>query len=88
MKLIPYLTNFRNITRSISISVPIVTLLYVFMNVAYMTVLTTQEMVNASAVAVAFGERVLGPLNFVIPLGVALSTFGCALSIQFGVTRY
>jgi amino acid transporter len=29
----------------------------------------------------------LGVMNFVIPLGVALSTFGCALSIQFGVTR-
>jgi Amino acid transporters len=29
----------------------------------------------------------LGPMNFVIPLGVALSTFGCALSIQFSVTR-
>ncbi|CAG2065339.1 unnamed protein product, partial [Timema podura] len=26
-------------------------------------------------------------MSFVIPLGVALSTFGCALSVQFGVTR-
>lgn len=26
-------------------------------------------------------------MNFIIPLGVALSTFGCALSIQFSVTR-
>jgi len=29
----------------------------------------------------------LGSMNFVIPLGVALSAFGSALSIQFGVTR-
>lgn len=29
----------------------------------------------------------LGVMAFVIPLGVALSTFGCALSIQFSVTR-
>lgn len=69
------------------ISVPIVTALYVFMNIAYMTVLSIPEMMNAQAVAVTFGERVLGPFAFVIPLGVALSTFGCALSIQFGVTR-
>jgi amino acid transporter len=34
-----------------------------------------------------FANRTLGPLSFLIPLGVALSTFGCALSIQFGVTR-
>jgi L-type amino acid transporter 9 len=34
-----------------------------------------------------FGDKILGVLNFIIPLGVALSTFGCALSIQFSVTR-
>ncbi|XP_066250224.1 b(0,+)-type amino acid transporter 1-like [Euwallacea similis] len=77
----------KNIPRSILISVPIVTGLYVFMNVAYMTVLSIPEMMNSQAVAVTFGERVLGPFAFIIPLGVALSTFGCALSIQFGVTR-
>lgn len=77
----------RNIPRSIAIAVPIITGLYVFMNMAYMTVLTPAEMMSAPAVAVAFGERVLGPFAFLIPLGVALSTFGCAMSIQFGVTR-
>ncbi|KAJ8931212.1 hypothetical protein NQ314_015909 [Rhamnusium bicolor] len=77
----------RNIPRSIVIAVPIVTILYVFMNIAYMTVLTNDEMMSSQAVAVTFGERVLGSLAFVIPLGVALSTFGCALSLQFGVTR-
>ncbi|KAJ3661179.1 hypothetical protein Zmor_005588 [Zophobas morio] len=76
-----------NIPRSISISVPIITALYVFMNVAYMSVLSIPEIMSAKAVAVTFGERVLGPMAFLIPLGVALSTFGCALSIQFGVTR-
>lgn len=78
----------RNILRSIIISVPIVTVLYVFMNIAYMTVLSTPELIHAPAVAVLFGERVLGPASFLIPLGVALATFGCALSVQFGVTRY
>lgn len=57
------------------------------MNLAYMTVLTPSEMISAPAVAVEFGKRMLGPFAFLIPLGVALSTFGCALSIQFGVTR-
>jgi L-type amino acid transporter 9 len=67
--------------------VPIVTALYVFMNVAYMTVLSKEEMIGSVAVGMSFGERVLGPFSFLIPFGVALSTFGCALSIQFGVTR-
>lgn len=79
--------NFSNIPRSIIISVPIVTGLYVFMNMAYMTALSIPEMMSSPAVAVTFGERVLGPMAFLIPLGVALATFGCALSIQFGVTR-
>lgn len=63
------------------------TALYVFINLAYMVVLSPTEMMNSPAVAVEFGKRVLGPGAFLIPLGVALSTFGCALSIQFGVTR-
>lgn len=66
---------------------PITTALYVFMNLAYMTVLTSAEIIGAPAVAVAFGSRILGPFAIIIPLGVALSTFGCVLSIQFGTTR-
>lgn len=57
------------------------------MNLAYMTVLSQSEMESAPAVAVAFGSKLLGSFDFIIPLGVALSTFGCAMSIQFGVTR-
>ncbi|KAM3958858.1 b(0,+)-type amino acid transporter 1 [Aphomia sociella] len=76
-----------NVPLSISIAVPLITALYVFMNVAYMTVLSYAEMTSVPAVAVAFGARVLGPAGFLIPLGVAIATFGCAMSVQFGVTR-
>ncbi|XP_063831563.1 b(0,+)-type amino acid transporter 1-like [Ostrinia nubilalis] len=76
-----------NVPLSISIAVPLITALYVFMNVAYMTVLSYAEMTSVPAVAVAFGTRVLGPASFLIPLGVAIATFGCAMSVQFGVTR-
>lgn len=80
-------SDHRNIPRSIAIAVPIITGLYVFMNIAYMIVLEKSEMINAEAVGLTFGEKTLGSFSFLIPLGVALSTFGCALSIQFGVTR-
>ncbi|XP_058125741.1 b(0,+)-type amino acid transporter 1-like [Anopheles ziemanni] len=76
-----------NIPRSIMIAVPIITGLYVFMNLAYMTVLSMGEMIASEAVGIDFGDRALGSFSFLIPLGVALATFGCALSIQFGVTR-
>lgn len=76
-----------NVPLSISIAVPLMTALYVFMNVAYMTVLDYTEMTSVPAVAVAFGDRILGPASFLIPLGVSISTFGCAMSVQFGVTR-
>ncbi|XP_020295152.1 b(0,+)-type amino acid transporter 1-like [Pseudomyrmex gracilis] len=77
-----------NILRSTLIAVPTITVLYVFMNLMYMSALTTQEMVSAPAVAVFWAERVLPSwMGFLIPLGVALSTFGCALSVQFSVAR-
>lgn len=57
------------------------------MNISYMTVLSPQEMTSVAAVAVTFGEKILGPFSLVIPIGVAVSTFSCALNIQFGVTR-
>lgn len=69
------------------IAVPIITTLYVFMNLAYMIVLSPAQMFQSDAVAVDFGHSVLGSFDFLIPLGVSLATFGCALSIQFGVTR-
>lgn len=57
------------------------------MNFAYLIVLTPAEMIASKAVAVDFGIRVFGAYSFMIPLGVSLATFGCALSIQFSVTR-
>ncbi|XP_012526620.1 b(0,+)-type amino acid transporter 1 isoform X2 [Monomorium pharaonis] len=77
-----------NIFRSTIIAVPTITVLYVSMNLMYMAALTLPEMKNAPAVAVLWADRVLPPwMGFAIPLGVALSTFGCALSVQFSVSR-
>ncbi|CAB3360535.1 Hypothetical predicted protein [Cloeon dipterum] len=77
----------KNILRSICIAVPLVTLVYCFMNLSYMTVLSGDEMINAPAVAVLFAERIFGSMKLIAPIGVAISTIGCALSMQFGVSR-
>ncbi|XP_011873203.1 PREDICTED: b(0,+)-type amino acid transporter 1-like isoform X2 [Vollenhovia emeryi] len=77
-----------NIFRSTLIAVPTITVLYVSMNLMYMSALTMSEMKSAPAVAVLWADRVLPAwMTFAIPLGVALSTFGCALSVQFSVAR-
>ncbi|OQR70641.1 Y+L amino acid transporter 2-like [Tropilaelaps mercedesae] len=67
---------FRNLPYAIYISLPIVTLVYLLANVAYFIVLTTGEIRSASAVAVTFGERTLGSFAWIVPVAVALSTFG------------
>ncbi|XP_003425021.1 b(0,+)-type amino acid transporter 1 [Nasonia vitripennis] len=77
-----------NILLSIVIAVPIITVLYVSMNLMYMSAIPVQEMISAPTVAILWAKNVLPEwLIFAIPLGVALSTFGCALSLQFGVAR-
>lgn len=45
-------------------------------NVAYFAVLSPDEILTSNAVAVTFGEKVLGIFQWIMPLSVALSTFG------------
>lgn len=67
---------FRNLPRAIYISLPLVTIIYVLTNIAYFAVLSKEEILASTAVAVTFGERTLGFMSWSMPLSVALSTFG------------
>ncbi|XP_062337305.1 large neutral amino acids transporter small subunit 2 isoform X1 [Osmerus eperlanus] len=67
---------YRNLPRAIFISIPLVTFVYVFANIAYVTAMSPQELLASNAVAVTFGEKLLGVMSWIMPFSVALSTFG------------
>jgi len=67
---------YRNLPRAIYISLPVVTAIYVLANMAYLAVLTPQQMIASNAIAVTFGEKILGWFQWSIPIMVALSAFG------------
>ncbi|XP_043504739.1 Y+L amino acid transporter 2 [Polistes fuscatus] len=65
-----------NLPRAIYISLPLVTLIYVLANVAYLSVLTPNAMIASNAIAVTLGDQLLGIMAWSIPVMVAISAFG------------
>lgn len=76
-----------NLPLSIGIAIPLVTVIYVLVNISYLTVMSPSEMLVSEAVAVTFGNRILGPMAWLMPLSVAISTFGAANGTIFAAGR-
>uniref|UniRef100_A0A8C4RS01 Solute carrier family 7 member 13 n=1 Tax=Erpetoichthys calabaricus TaxID=27687 RepID=A0A8C4RS01_ERPCA len=66
----------KNVPRCIITAVPLVIVFYLLVNISYMAVLTPKEMVSSAAVAVTWANKTIGPFSWIIPLSVAISTFG------------
>ncbi|XP_049781978.1 b(0,+)-type amino acid transporter 1 isoform X1 [Schistocerca cancellata] len=77
----------RDLPLSIIIAIPLVTSCYVLINVSYLAVMSAAEMSETGAVAVLFGNRILGPMAWLMPLAVAVSTFGSANGTLFAAGR-
>lgn len=77
----------RNLPRAIWIAMPLVTTIYVLVNLAYFAVVPREEMLSSVAVAVTFGDKMFGPVAWLIPIFVALSCFGGVNGVIFTSAR-
>ncbi|VDO46849.1 unnamed protein product [Haemonchus placei] len=66
----------KNLPRAIFISMTIVTAVYVLFNIALYVVISPDEMLITPAVAGLFAEKEFGRFAFIMPIFVAISTFG------------
>ncbi|NXQ29757.1 BAT1 protein, partial [Alaudala cheleensis] len=78
---------YRNLPLSIIIGIPLVTVCYILINVSYFTVISATELLQSPAVAVTFGDRVLYPASWIVPLFVVCSTLGSANGTCFTAGR-
>lgn len=77
----------KNLPRSIMIAIPLVTLCYALINISYLAAMSPDEMIESEAVAVTFGNRILGMFAWIMPLSVTISTFGSANGTLFAAGR-
>ncbi|XP_021365037.1 large neutral amino acids transporter small subunit 1-like isoform X2 [Mizuhopecten yessoensis] len=82
-----YVSPRRNIPLAIVIGHTIPIVAYLLVNVAYYSVLTTEEITSGLAVAVAFAEKSMGILKWAIVACIVLSTSGGINSNYFATSR-
>ncbi|KAK3873180.1 hypothetical protein Pcinc_021815 [Petrolisthes cinctipes] len=78
---------YRNLPLAIIISMPLVTVVYFLVNLAYFAVLEADEILASQAVALSFASRALGVVMYAMPACVALSTFGSLNGLLFSCSR-
>ncbi|KAL8596295.1 hypothetical protein ACOMHN_067787 [Nucella lapillus] len=66
----------KNLPRAIMISMLTVISVYMVANIAYLGVLTPQQMTQSTAVAVTFAEHTMGVMQWLMPILIGISVLG------------
>ena len=77
----------KNLPLAIYISCTLVTIVYVLTNIAFYTTLSPAELLESEAVAVSYADKLFGQWAFIIPIFVALSTFGAVNGVLLTSSR-
>lgn len=77
----------KNLPKAIMISCLLVTVVYTLTIIAFHTTLSVSEVLSAEAVAVTFANRLYGGFALLVPVFVAMSTFGGVNGILFTSSR-
>ncbi|XP_045416832.1 solute carrier family 7 member 13 [Lemur catta] len=80
-------TPRKTIPRIIFTAVPLVTILYLLVNISLLTVLTPKEIISSDAVAITWTDRVFPSLAWVIPFAISASLFSNLLVNVFESAR-
>ncbi|XP_071496786.1 b(0,+)-type amino acid transporter 1-like [Diadema antillarum] len=77
----------RNLPLAILLGLPVTTVVYILTNIAYFTVLSPDQLMQSDAVAVTFALQTMGGAYILIPIAVAMSTFGAANGVSYISSR-
>ncbi|CAF2178581.1 unnamed protein product [Rotaria magnacalcarata] len=78
----------RNLWLSIVVALSLAIIVYVLTNISYFTVMSKDELLNSNAVAVTWGEAVLGPVSRGLPILISVSTLANVNGLLFFSARY
>ncbi|CAF4949805.1 unnamed protein product [Rotaria sp. Silwood1] len=78
----------RNLWLSIVVALSSVIVLYLLTNISYFTVMNKAELLSSDAVAMTWGEAVLGPVVRALPILVSFSALGSATATIYSSGRY
>ncbi|CAM4820896.1 unnamed protein product [Rotaria magnacalcarata] len=78
----------RNLWLSIVVALSSVIVLYLLTNISYFTVMNTAELLRSDAVAMTWGETVLGPAVRALTILVSFSALGSANATIYASGRY
>ncbi|KAL2766931.1 solute carrier family 7 member 13, partial [Daubentonia madagascariensis] len=77
----------KTIPRIIFTALPLVTIVYLLVNISYLTVLTPKEILSSDAVAITWTDRVFPSLTWIIPFAISASLFSTLLINVFESSR-